>query len=914
MRKIFAFAIIAVMLIASIGVTAGLASSLNGKRVIILYKADVIDQDVGDLEEIGAKIKHRYNIIPAISADVDEEDIDDIESDEDVVAVFEDMRVHAFLSDSVPQINANYVHSDGVTGSGVKVCIVDTGVDDSHPALNPLIAEYDFVNGDANAADDNGHGTHVAGIVASTDSTYKGVAYGASLMAAKVLDAGGSGWASDVMAGIDWCVANGADIISMSLGGGAYTSTCDSEPIAQSSNNAVNQGVVVFAATGNDGYINAIAAPACASKVIAVGAVDKNDGRTPYSNEGTELDIVAPGTGTTSTYLGGGFATLTGTSMATPHASGTAALVLETNPVLTPVEVRTILQDTALDLGATGFDTIYGHGRVDAYAAYQYTLNPPPTPEQIFFDDFQSGSFDKWTESNDFDWNVENPAERNIPGYSSSNLVAHADNCDSFCVLTMTNSIDLSAYESATLKFWRYVDTGLDNGEYLKVEAFDGSSWNTIFYWTNGQGDDDIWHHETFDLPGYLVNNFNLRFISKESSPVEEVEIDDVLIEGAPMPVGNQLPVANAGPDQTLSDADGTGEESATLDGSSSYDPDGSIVSYEWEEGSTVLGTSAVINQSFVVGIHTVTLTVADNKGATGSDTAIITVNANQAPTANAGPDQVASDSDGDGFETVTLSGSGSDPDGIITAYEWKEGATVLGTSPTLTHSFSVGNHTLTFTVTDNGGATGSDTVAVTVNANQPPVANAGPDQTALVGQAVNFDGSASFDSDGSIVSYHWDFGDGSTSSGVTTSHVYSVAGTYTVTLTVTDNGGLTDSDTAVVTVNEKPSQPTIHVGDISFSYDKRSWRTTSYCKVTAYVPILDVAGEGVEEANVYGHWSNAYSADVNETTNVEGIAQFRTGWVRGCGTFTFTVDDVVKDDWIYDPTANVETSDSITL
>jgi hypothetical protein len=158
----------------------------------------------------------------------------------------------------------------------------------------------------------------------------------------------------------------------------------------------------------------------------------------------------------------------------------------------------------------------------------------PPPPSDIFFDNLQSG-FGKWTESNEFDWNMEKPSERNISGYPSTNTVAHADECTSAvgCILTMKNPIDLIPYGSATLTFWRYVDNDLDAGEFLKVEAYDGTTWNTIFTWTNGAGADDIWRKETVDLTSYLgTSNFNLRFISKESNYLEATEIDDVLIKG----------------------------------------------------------------------------------------------------------------------------------------------------------------------------------------------------------------------------------------------------------------------------------------------------------------------------------------------------------------------------------------------
>jgi serine protease len=268
----------------------------------------------------------------------------------------------------------------------------------------------------------------------------------------------------------------------------------------------------------------------------------------------------------------------------------------------------------------------------------------------------------------------------------------------------------------------------------------------------------------------------------------------------------------------------------------------------------------------------------------------------------------------------VSIEASATDDVGVVRV-DFYVDATLIGTATTSPYGVSWdsttvadGTYTLTATAIDTTSQSASDSVSVLVdNVNDPPVANAGPDQSAYVGELVNFDGSGSSDPDGTIVAYDWDFGDSTSASGITVGHAYTAAGIYTVTLVVTDNGGLTGSDTAVVTVSEAPAGPTMHVGDITFSASTRTRDSTWYCRVTATIPLKDASNVGVSGATVYGHWSGAYTASVSKTTNSEGQATFRTPWVV-CGTFTFTVDNVVKDGWTYDSTANIETSDSITL
>jgi PKD repeat protein len=261
----------------------------------------------------------------------------------------------------------------------------------------------------------------------------------------------------------------------------------------------------------------------------------------------------------------------------------------------------------------------------------------------------------------------------------------------------------------------------------------------------------------------------------------------------------NTPPIANAGPDQTVQTL-----VNVSFNGSGSSDPDGSIASYAWNFGDGATGSGATPTHSYSsAAVYTVTLTVTDNQGATAQDTMLVTA-LNRPPTANAGPDQ-----SGTAGVSVSFNGSGSsDLDGTIASYAWNFGDGATGIGVTTSHAYAaVGTYTATLTVTDNKGATGSDTATITIGAapNQPPIANAGADQSALTLVSLTFNGSGSSDPDGSIASWAWNFGDGTTGSGASVAHSYSSSGVYTVTLTVTDNKGATASDTATATITNRP-------------------------------------------------------------------------------------------------------------
>lgn len=262
------------------------------------------------------------------------------------------------------------------TGVGVTVAVVDTGVQASHPDLAGRVLQgYDFVGKDTNASDANGHGTHVAGIIAANTYNSIGVAgmtKSAKVLPVRVLDANGEGTDADVASGIIWAANHGADVISLSLAG--PKSSAESSAVAY----ALSKGVAVVAAAGNDGcplFGPAASYPGADTGVIGVGAVTRTSTIASYSSCGSWVDVSAPGGDTTSaggiysTYFGSSYASLSGTSMATPYAAATAALAIEEiGPGWTPAGVAQVMGATATDLGSSGRDNNYGAGLINPVA------------------------------------------------------------------------------------------------------------------------------------------------------------------------------------------------------------------------------------------------------------------------------------------------------------------------------------------------------------------------------------------------------------------------------------------------------------------------------------------------------------------------------------------------------------------
>ncbi|WP_410814801.1 S8 family serine peptidase [Micromonospora sp. 067-2] len=303
-----------------------------------------------------------------------------------VAHVWLDGKVTATLEHSVPQIGAPQAWAAGRDGAGVRVAVLDTGVDANHPDLAGRIAGSQDFSGSGSSVDGHGHGTHVASTIVgsgtASDGRRRGVAPGATLLVGKVLDDNGSGYDSNIIAGMEWAAHSGAKIVSMSLGGSATDGT---DPMSQALNDLTAQtGALFVVAAGNEGAARTVGAPGAATSALTVGAVDRDDQLAEFSSRGPRVgdnglkpEITAPGVGiiaaraagtTMGTPVDDAYTQASGTSMATPHVAGAAAILAQEHPDWTASQFKDALVSTAKGNPAlTVFEQ--GGGRVDVARA-----------------------------------------------------------------------------------------------------------------------------------------------------------------------------------------------------------------------------------------------------------------------------------------------------------------------------------------------------------------------------------------------------------------------------------------------------------------------------------------------------------------------------------------------------------------
>jgi len=545
-----------------------------------------------------------------------------------VFRVDENFEVHATNFETDQEYGTERARLEyGVDGTNVNVCVIDTGADPTHEQLDTNIVDfYDAINGQTVAYDDQGHGTHVAATIggdgdggSANAAKYQGVAPGVNLYIAKVLSSSGSGTATQIINGIQWCIEKGVDIMSASLGTATGSDGLDS--LSRAVNSAVvDHGIVATIAAGNSGDApQTVGSPGAAEHALTVGAVAKmKDGLVlaPFSSRGPNLagvlkpEVVSPGVltvsadaGTTSGYVAG-----TGTSMATPFAAGAVALLLQANPSLTPANVKSLVASTARDIGAIGADNNSGFGLIDGYGLVTAGLGGSqagtlPTHTQI------SGS---------------------VPNnglWSHSIQISGGDVGQPIGVSILINgTLECSAWFFGICLAYEW-SPDLD----ARLIAPDGTVANSRCPLEGWCGTTGV--QETYQVASALEGTYTLEVYPFDGEPNNgqggsfQIDLFTGAAGDATTP-SNTPPTADAGPDQTVPDSDGQPGESVTLVGTGSTDSDGTIASYVWSEGGTQIATGANPTVSLGDGTHAITLTVTDDDNATDTDDVVITVSA----------------------------------------------------------------------------------------------------------------------------------------------------------------------------------------------------------------------------------------------------------------------------------------------
>ena len=456
---------------------------------------------------------------------------------------------------------------------GIKVAVIDSGVDYTHPDLAPNFAGgYDFFSDDADPMDDHGHGTHVAGTIAAainnptgqpaSDEGVVGVAPRTQILAYKVCGVDGSCSDFAIQQALARAISDGAKVVNLSLG-----SADPSESLNNAVQDAWSQGLVIVAGAGNNGTTGTFY-PAAFDNVISVAAFDEDHRRASFSNYGPWVDVSAPGNVIMSSYLmaacagatpspgdTGCYNWLSGTSMATPHVSGAAALVWSLADVIDNRQVVDILLQSADPAG------VQAEARLDSWTIH--------------------GGL-----------NIHNALS-----HASSNRAPVAD------------------------------PGGPYSGTAGQPITFDGTGSSDpdgdalVHSWDFGDGSQatSATPTHTYQAAGTFTVTLSVH---------DQHDGTHTVTTTAAIAAANQPPIANAGPDRTVLDANGNGTEEVTLNGSGSSDSDGDVLTYTWSEGTQLVATGATPTIPLAVGIHTLTLSVVDSRGLGATDTVVIVVQA----------------------------------------------------------------------------------------------------------------------------------------------------------------------------------------------------------------------------------------------------------------------------------------------
>ena len=666
--------------------TAAQAQSESSKRYLVTHQqgdGPRAEKAAKKLAKFARKLKRRN----VLSVEMTDKQLKKLQRHPLFAASFieEDPRRYLLADNSseITPYGVSMVGADSDTGLGpgaaaTKVCIIDSGYEMAHPDLpGPSRVSGTSQTGDAWDAPGDSHGTHVAGTIAALGDNGRGVrgvhtGGNLSLYIVKVFDDSGN-WtrSSNLIDALDACVANGADIVSMSLGGSGESSL-----EAQAFADALANGVLSVAAAGNSGN-TAESFPASHDAVVSVAAIDQNKSLASFSQRNAQVELSAPGVAVDSTVTGGGYAVYNGTSMATPHVAGVAALVKSNHPECTANQLRRALALASEDLGLQGRDSSYGYGLVDAamtseiinqYGCDNLPAEPePPEPEELTNGETVAGLGAAQNEG--FTYKVVLPAG--------------ATDLD---VRITGGSGDADLYVRA--------------GEAPTLTEYDCRPW------LNGNTEQCFTANPTAGT--HYISVIAYRSFSNVSLNVSWQ--DNVV--GPPV---NEAPVANI----AVSSTSGKAPLAISFDGSGSTDDNG-ITNYVWDFGDGNASSGATTSHTYsVAGEYEATLTVNDGELSDSASIMITVLPENRAPTADF---SVTPSTNIDTDTDIAVTGSATDPDGDSLSYAWDFGDGTTKSGQTSNHRYTAaGTYTISLMVTDIEGASDTATRSITVEESVAP-------------------------------------------------------------------------------------------------------------------------------------------------------------------------------------------------
>lgn len=685
------------------------------------------------------------------------------------------------------------------TPSDVTVAILDTGIA-PHPEFSGrLLAGRNFVNGGTDTSDRHGHGTHVAGIAAAAGGYVSGSCRTCKILPVKVLGDSGCGSWYGILNGITWAAEKGAQAINMSISGAG--SCWEKDELAIS--NARGKGSISVQAAGNESSeINA----GCPLNFI-VAATDSAGNRASFSNYGSSVDLSAPGVSIMSTYPGGGYRSMSGTSMAAPRVSGAVGCILGLNPGLSLNEVESMLKATADPVNADG--PPMGAGLLNLGKACAMNPNRPPAiafqtdPNPLKPLETTTITATLSDADNDpltFHWSATGGT---LDG-SDTTITWTAP--DRVGVYTVTLRVSDGHYTVPAT-----IDLSVKTGEVYSLVIKPGmaTAWRGTAQQFTSTIEDEVGkildEKPTWTVAGGIGSvDTEGKFTAGKAGEGQVIAEFKGAQTNAKVTVLHQLPSCFA----SATPLKGHLPVSIQFAGSA-YDPDKTTVTGTWDFGDGTTfdgwGASHTYGQT---GTYEAKFTAVDEDGGSCSKEIEITAEPpNKSPTCSV----TATPPKGHASLAVQFGPNASDVDGSMTSYRWSFGDGQISTAASPSHTYSnAGLYVATVVVTDDDGATCESKNSIQIEPpNKPPTVTVKADPSSGDEPFTTTLTAAASDTDGTVVSYSWSLGDGAKASASQVTHSYANDGTYTASVTVNDDDGATASAPVTISVNKVIRAPT---------------------------------------------------------------------------------------------------------